>query len=257
MPVSKRAFALSMLIHTIVFAIGFLAMIMIDPHQPPPRTRLMPITERSITPPPKWLIAKAKPGSGGGGQRDVVPPSHGAIPTPRRIYTPPQVDPLPARLILPASIELPPDTPQSDLTRIGDPLSKSLFQSGGPGGPGGIGRGCCNSIGDTNGRSLGDGGNGAGFTSAVAAVAPVLIYSIEPEYTEEARKARYSGTVVLLAEIDETGRAVKMRVTRAVGMGLDERALEAVAKWRFRPGRGRDGKPVRTAATVEVNFRLL
>lgn len=258
MPVSKRALALSMLIHTLVFVVGFATVILIDSH-PALRPPVIRVVDTLFAPvkPPKWLLARDKGGAGGGGQREILPASSGSIPKPRRVFTQPVVDPPPARLILPASIELPPDTPVSELDRIGDPLSKSLLLSGGPGGPTGIGRSCCGGIGDKRGGSAGDGDKGFGFATDRAAVQPVLIYSIEPEFTEEARKARFSGTVILLAEIDETGRAVRMRVVRAVGLGLDERALEAVAKWRFRPGRGRDGKPVRTAATVEVNFRLL
>ncbi|MDX1981956.1 MAG: energy transducer TonB, partial [Bryobacteraceae bacterium] len=62
--------------------------------------------------------------------------------------------------------------------------------------------------------------------------------------------------VVLIAEIDETGRAVNIRVRQGLGLGLDERAVEAVGKWRFRPA-ARDGKPVRSPALIEVSFRLL
>lgn len=247
-----------MLIHTLVFVAGFATVILIDSH-PALRPPVIRVVDRIFTPaaPPRWLMARNKTGAGGGGQRDLLPASAGSIPKPRRVFTPPAVDPPPARLILPASIEMPPDTVTS-LDRIGDPLSKSLLPSGGPGGPAGIGTADGGGIGGKRGgRSVGDGDGDFGFDTSRAAIQPVLIYSIEPEFTEEARKARFSGTVILLAVIDESGRAVRMRVVRPVGLGLDERALEAVGKWRFRPGRGRDGKPVRTAATVEVNFRLL
>jgi TonB family protein len=86
--------------------------------------------------------------------------------------------------------------------------------------------------------------------------APALLYKVEPEYSEEARKAKYQGTVVVYAEVDPNGRAMNLRIMQSLGLGLDEKALEAIKKWRFRPGY-KDGKPVTVAATIEVNFRLL
>jgi TonB family protein len=85
---------------------------------------------------------------------------------------------------------------------------------------------------------------------------PVLLSKIEPEYTEEARKAKYQGNVLLDVEIDASGRVVDVRVTRAIGLGLDEKAVEAVRKWKFRPAM-KDGAPITTHSEVEVTFRLL
>lgn len=86
--------------------------------------------------------------------------------------------------------------------------------------------------------------------------APVVIDKVEPTYSEEARHESISGTVRLYVEVDTNGRARNTRVVRGLGFGLDERAVEAVNKWRFRPG-SRDGKPVIVAANIEVTFRLL
>jgi TonB family protein len=86
--------------------------------------------------------------------------------------------------------------------------------------------------------------------------APSLVYKVEPEYSEEARKAKYQGTVVLYVEVEPSGRAQNMRVIQSLGLGLDEKAIEAVRKWKFRPGY-KNGKPVTVVATVEVSFRLL
>ncbi len=85
---------------------------------------------------------------------------------------------------------------------------------------------------------------------------PVLVQKVEPAYTEEARAAKYSGTVVLFVEIGPDGMARNMRVVRGLGLGLDEKAVEAVSHWQFQPGM-RNGQPVTVQATVEVNFRLL
>jgi len=85
--------------------------------------------------------------------------------------------------------------------------------------------------------------------------APTLIHKVEPEYTEEARTARVEGAVLLYAEIAPDGAAKNIRVRHSLGFGLDEKAIECVKQWRFRPAE-RDGKPVTAASTIEVNFRL-
>jgi TonB family protein len=85
---------------------------------------------------------------------------------------------------------------------------------------------------------------------------PVPTHRQEPKYSEQARKAKYQGTVVLYVEVDPTGHPRNIRVIRSLGLGLDEKAVEAVNKWRFKPGT-KDGKPVTVAATIEVNFRLM
>jgi TonB family protein len=85
---------------------------------------------------------------------------------------------------------------------------------------------------------------------------PIPIYKPEPEYSEEARKAKYSGTVLLSVIIDEHGLTRDIKVVRPLGLGLDEKAIEAVSKWRFRPAM-KGGRPVAVQANIEVNFRLL
>jgi TonB family protein len=95
---------------------------------------------------------------------------------------------------------------------------------------------------------------GAGVPDGVGT--PRVIAKREPEYTEAARKAKYSGTVVLNVTVDTTGRISDIRVARPLGMGLDEKAVEAVQQWRFSPAI-KDGKPVIAQAQVEVNFRIL
>jgi len=84
---------------------------------------------------------------------------------------------------------------------------------------------------------------------------PRVLYNPDPEYSEEARKAKYQGTVVLWVVIGPDGRVHDMRVARALGMGLDEKALEAVKTWKFEPGR-KDGQAVAVQMNVEVDFRL-
>jgi TonB family protein len=86
--------------------------------------------------------------------------------------------------------------------------------------------------------------------------APILLYKKEPEYSEEARVAKISGTVVLSVVIGVDGHADNATLARSMGFGLDEQALDAVMQWQFQPGT-QNGLPVAVNAMIEVNFRLL
>ncbi len=83
-----------------------------------------------------------------------------------------------------------------------------------------------------------------------------MIHQEEPEYSDEARKAHFSGQVVVYIEVDATGKVINPRVVKSVGLGLDEKAIEAVLKWTFHPGT-LNGKPVTTNAAIYMTFHLL
>ena len=217
-----------------------------------PRDLLLP---RSPAPP------QPIPGGTGGG-RMPLPAAQGMFPPPSaKVFVAPQQvrqndQPL---LELPPSLDIPPQTPNLDLAHWGDPSAPAGGPlSNGHGGPSGIGEGPGRSIGSTPGNRYGPGaGPGGGVRSIGGGVtAPRLIYKIEPEYSEEARKARYQGPVMLRVIVDEQGAVRHVEVSHALGLGLDEKAVEAVRKWRFQPGR-QNGKAVPVWAVVEVFFRLL
>jgi TonB family protein len=84
--------------------------------------------------------------------------------------------------------------------------------------------------------------------------APQLIYKVDPEFSEEARKARADGVVVIGLIVDTRGIPRKVHVVRGIGMGLDDKAFEAVRDYRFKPAM-LDGKPVPVEVNVEVNFK--
>ena len=111
--------------------------------------------------------------------------------------------------------------------------------------------------------STSSGGTPEGTRSATGAFpigggvsAPTLVDKTEPQYTADAKSARVEGSVLLGIIVDENGIPRNIHVLRSLGFGLDEKAMEAVGQWRFRPG-VKDGQPVATKANVEVNFRLL
>ena len=194
-------------------------------------------------------------GGGGGGNRSPLPPSKGRLPkVALRQFTPPSAEVLnpDPKLAMEPSIIAPPDVrlPTVNMAQYGDPLGKIGIASNGPGSGGGIGTGKGGGVGSGSGVGFGPGeGGGVGggvFRVGGGVTAPALISKVEPEYSEEARKAKYQGTVLLYVEVDTAGRAQNVRVLHSLGLGLDEKAIEAVKKWKFRPG-CKDGKPVRSS----------
>lgn len=204
-------------------------------------------------------------GGGGGGDRSPIPQAKGRLPkVSTKQFVPPTeiVRNEHPRLTMEPTIVAPPDSilPNVNLPNIGDPLSKIGPPSNGMGSGGGIGSGRGGGIGSGDGAGLGP-GSGGGFGGGAFRVGggvsqPAVIYKVDPEYSEEARKAKYSGTVLLQLIVDVDGRAKAIKVVKGVGLGLDERAIEAVQKWKFAPGK-KNGQAVAVYATVEVNFRLL
>jgi TonB family protein len=94
------------------------------------------------------------------------------------------------------------------------------------------------------------------FTVGGDVSAPVITLKVAPQYAEEARQAKYQGTALVSLVVDANGNPQDIRIAKSLGLGLDERAIEAVQKWRFKPGM-KAGKPVKVRIQVEVNFRLL
>jgi periplasmic protein TonB len=201
-----------------------------------------------IAPPP--LHARAE---GGGGKRNPLPASRGQVP-PRpvtRVFVPPMAARENPKLLLQQAML---DAPEFNIAaaEVGDPLGKAGALSGGPGGPFGIGDGTGLGI----GKGPGGGNRGLSYRALGITEEPKLLHSEEPEYSEEARKARYWGFVLLAIDVDVNGRVANVRVVKSLGLGLDEKAKEAVLKWRFRPAMA-GGHPVTAPAQVQVTFHLL
>ncbi|HET7209927.1 MAG TPA: energy transducer TonB [Terriglobales bacterium] len=206
--------------------------------------------------------AKESGGGGGGGDRDKLAASRGVLPKQsRQQITPPAVvvrNEVP-KLAVDPSVVAPP-IQMSQIGPLGDPLSKILGPpSNGTGFGGGIGTGSGGGVGSGTGPGVGP-GYGGGIGGGVYRVgggvsAPRTIYAPDPEYSEEARKAKYQGTVVLWMIVGPDGRPRDVRVARSVGMGLDEKAIEAVRTWKFEPAR-KNGQAVAVQINVEVDFRL-
>ena len=253
---SARGPALSFTIHC-----GVAALLLLVGTNPAIRHALRPATNAISLMAPYPSIAKG--GGGGGGDRSPLPASKGRLPkiAPRQ-FTPPMAVlnntnpklPMEPTLILSPEVSLPP----TNLAELGDPFGGLGPRSNGPGSGGGIGTGDGTGVGPGKGPGLGRGEHGGtgGLRVGGAISSPILLFKVEPEFSEEARKAKHQGVVILYGEVDTNGKLRNLRVVQALGLGLDEKAIEAVKKWKFRPGY-QDGRPVVAAATIEVNFHLL
>lgn len=202
-------------------------------------------------------------GGGGGGDHDHVAASKGTAPRfAKEQLTPPAVvvqNEAP-KLTGEPTVLGPPEyvLPSSALT--GDPLANVVTApSNGTGSGGGVGSGTGGGVGLGHGGGIGlgyGGGVGGGvYTVGGGVTAPRALYQPDPEYSEEARRAKFQGTVVLDVVIAADGRPRDLHIIRSLGMGLDEKAVDAVHQWKFAPAT-KDGHPVAVRVAIEVAFRL-
>jgi periplasmic protein TonB len=196
---------------------------------------------------------------GGGGNHDPIPASHG---NPPRASLDPQLVPPTVivakeqpKLAAPETVMVAPEVPLPQGGQIGDMMSKFSTLSNGPGSRGGIGPGCCGGIGPSNGPGVGDGPDGVYPVGKMGVTVPQVIFDPEPSFSDEARKAKAQGIVLLVLVVGKDGHPRDIRVGQSLGMGLDEKAIEAVNRWRFRPAT-LNGQPVATQIAVQVDFHL-
>jgi TonB family protein len=244
---------------------------------------LVPLLPRLLNPPitkanPKLEVIPISPylpklpagnkkagGGGGGGAHELQPASSGKLPKfSTTQFTPPKVNPnIHPRLAMTPTVLGAPDIklPSPNANNWGDPLAKVLNDSNGTGGGGGIGSGNGTGVGSGSGGGVGPGeggGTGGGIYNAGTGGYgyPACVYCPQAQYSDEAVKAKYQGTVTLIAVITADGKASDIHVVKGLGLGLDEKAIEAVRTWRFRPAAGPDGRPAPVRQTIEVLFRL-
>ncbi len=214
-------------------------------------------------PPPKVMpVAKVSGGGGGGGAHHLVEPTRGRLPrfVPHIHLLPPQI----VRVAHPKlaaeptmQVNMPTNTAMPNLGMQDSPQIALASQGSGSGS--GFGQGMGGGIGASQGTGIGA-GTGGGYGGGVMSVgggvsAPVLIHSVEPEFTEAARLQNFQGTVAIQLIVDAQGYPQAVHVARHLGMGLDEKAVEAVRQYRFRPATYQ-GHPVAVQMLVEVDFRL-
>ncbi len=207
--------------------------------------------------------AKSMGGGGGGGAHEVVQASKGRLPKFEKLQiTPPSVIKVDHPIIpMPPSVQAPPmNMPNQNMPNLGVTNSPQVkLASNGTGGNAGIGSGNGTGVGAGNGAGVGSGsgqGMGGGVYNVGGGVsAPVAIYAPEPEFSDEARRAKYQGVVDLQIIVTKQGLPADITIVRHLGMGLDEKAIEAVRRYRFRPAMYH-GHPVAVRMIVEVDFHL-
>ena len=255
---------LSFVLHGLAIMLFLLSTRFVAPHRHDIPQRVIGLIAE-ISPHILPTSASAAGGGGGGGDRDKLPAPKGVLPRlAREQLAPPAVVgrnenpklPVEPTVMLPPEIHL--QLPETG--HLGDPLSLVLGSlSSGTGSGGGIGSGSGGGVGSGHGPGVGPGlGGGIGggaYRVGGGVTAPRIIYAPDPEFSEEARKAKYQGTVVLWVVVGPDGRTHEIRVQRSLGMGLDQKAIEAIRQWRFEPGR-KDTIAVEVQVNVEVNFRL-
>ena len=208
-----------------------------------------------LTPPP--MTPKMQTMGGGGGQRGPTPVTKGHLPKfADTQITPPKAPPMeqPKIRMPDPTIEVQKDLKMANNTmpNIGMPNSPLVGAFSGGGGSG-------SGLGSGNGSGLGpgSGGNYGGALRKIGAGVslPVVIYRVEPEFSEEARKAKFMGVVLVNLIVDAHGMPQNVHTSRGVGMGLDEKAIEAVRQYKFKPAM-EGGKPVAVELNIEVNFQI-
>lgn len=257
-----NATLVSMLVHG-----GFLLLALIAIANPP--SALSPVTNdlpRDIV----WLDTPGPGGGGGGGGNNMPDPPRKAelkgaekvtVPVakpPKMEIAKPEPTPPPAQVVIPAQqtatgvVELP-----GMVSNLPTPANPS--QGSGSGGGAGSGQGT--GIGPGRGSGLGDGyggGTGGGaYRPGNGVISPELVYEATPEYTSEAMRMKVQGIVEVEAIVMPDGTVGPVQIVRSLDsrFGLDQKAIEAVKRWRFRPGT-RMGKPVPVLVNIELTFTL-
>jgi periplasmic protein TonB len=254
-----RAQTLSIGAHVAVVAL--LLYTIVSPHTPAP-ARYIPLGAKDLLSyiPPLYSHSIAQRPSlgraGSGGENDprrtrsgnLAPISSMPLAPPRSTNNDNPALPAPPAVLdanAPASVPT--------ITNLGLPWVNRDTDSAGPGGHHGFGSG-------TGGSSMGDGSsNGAGDSDSpyVNVVSPVTcLYCPEPLYSEEARKAKLQGKMLLRVLVGTDGKAQRIQILQGLGMGLDERAEETIRTWRFSPGRDAAKRPVAAWVTIETRFQL-
>lgn len=215
-----------------------------------------PVKETMLTEIPPPLPPLANKIGGGGGQPDHSAATQGHIPkVADQQLLPPKAPPLEqAKLTVEPTVVVQKDLQMADnkMPDLGVPNSSLKGFSLGDGSGTGIGSGKGSGIGAGSGGNIGGGVMHIGGSVQP----PSLVYKIDPEFSEEARKAKFSGDVQIYLWVDEHGNPSHVQVVRGVGMGLDEKAVEAVRQYRFKPAT-QNGKPVKVDLYVNVNFTIM
>jgi len=259
-PQFSRVQVVSILVHAVAIALVVLLPLLLPGLISPPVTKAyspeLP-TDISVSPYLHKLAPAASKAGGGGGAADKLPAAKGQLPkfswtqTSRPRANPPAH---PEIAVTPTVVGNPDiHLPNNTLPNWGDPLGKTMNDSMGSGHGGGVGNGNGNGVGPGEGWNTGGGVPNAG-TGGYGT--PACLYCPRADYSDEAMKVKVQGVVELIAVITPDGRVTDVHVAKGLGLGLDEKAIEAVRTWRLKPALGPDGRPASVRQIIEVTFQL-
>jgi TonB family protein len=210
-------------------------------------------------------VAKQQTGGGAGGDREKLEAPKGKLPKADvKQITPPSIvvrNEHPTLAVEPTVVAPPAIQMASAVPNLGNPAAPAMptVASNGTGTGGEIGSGSGGGVGVGTGPGVGEGhGGGVGggaYRVGGSVLAQRALSTPDPEYTEQARQAKLQGMCVLRVIVGTDGKPRDIRVTRSLGMGLDEKAIAAVSQWAFAPAT-KDGLPVPVQISVQVSFRL-
>jgi len=220
-----------------------------------------PVDFNLSIPPMTLPVARLAGGGGGGGAYEAVKAPKGELPTIVRFQTmaPQIIKAAQPKLEFEPSMQV--QMPESNnLPTLGVAHSQQIsLASQGGGGRSGLGQGLGGGIGAGHGSGAGPGGGGGyggGLMNVGGGVAaPEVIHSVEPEFTEDARRANFQGSVSIKLIVDSQGNPQNVQLVRHLGMGLDEKAVEAVRQYKFKPAMYQ-GHPVSVQIVIEMRFHL-
>ncbi|MGO8719437.1 MAG: energy transducer TonB [Acidobacteriaceae bacterium] len=263
-PRDRKSSLLSVGIHALALAV-VLAVIFWRPKRsmvaevaPPPVYNITPFMPLQASP-------QASGGGGGGGDRDLVQAALGKLPKIAKVqFVPPDEvirNPKPKlavepTVVMPQNIRL----PNSSMPNLGDPLTTVRGPaSNGTGSAGGIGSGSGGGVGSGSGAGVGP-GQGGGYGGGIYQIGggvrpPIILFEPQAEFSDQARMAKYQGLCVVELVVDAKGMPRDAKVIRPLGMGLDEKALDAVRQYRFKPAT-LNGRPVAVRMDISIDFHI-
>jgi len=245
-------------VHVLLIAAAILVITHSGKH-PPDITPAVQTAESLRFAVPNWLKSEEAPslgGHGSGGDHNPLPPTAGELaPHANYAFAPPKLPdnqvhalPVPVTIFDPRA---PDNVPQPK--DLGLPWMKAVTNSAGPG-TDGIGTRKGHGIGGLDGDDEGQGNDRLPYAPAAAPV--ICKYCPDPTYSDEARKAKLQGSVTLRVLVGLDGRAHAIRITKGLGLGLDERAEEAVRGWQFIPAKDAAHHAIASWVVIETTYRL-
>jgi protein TonB len=257
---SGQAHGVSVLTHAAIIA----SLILVAMHPPGKKPSPLPPSDKihSVLPMPRDLLdtlrgRNPRGGTSSGMGHDLLPPTQGSPPPRSSIQI---VKPTIPQNQHPET-PIPPTILDASAPRILTPVDIGLpsmadrNNSSGHGKGNTIGEGPDNeSMGNVPGNGVGIGGPPGPFRPGVTD--PRCAYCPDPQYTDEAREAKLQGRVTLQVLVGADGHALQIRVVQGIGLGLDERAAQAIRGWKFTPARDAAHRAIPAWVTVEAVFRL-